>query len=144
MLSYFIFYNSRKHKFPFCQSKKRSWLTKCLANSYIYLNIYNPLETSKNLVYIYIYVYMYYLYYLIKKCPRGHCHNSFMVTGALGYTHVRLHVLGIQDPNKAQVNTRATKIIIHRNIHRHTHTHIYICTYIYVYSCGCKYIQAYR
>ena len=51
-----------------------------------------------------------------------------MVTGALGHTHVRLHVLGIQDPNKAQVNTRATMIIIHTNIY--THTHIYINIYI--------------
>ena len=27
---------------------------------------------------------MYYLYYVIKKCPSGHCHNSFMATGHLG------------------------------------------------------------
>ena len=63
--------------------------------------------------------------------------NKFMATGALGHTHVRLHVLGIQDPNKAQVNTRATMIIIHTNIY--THTHIY--KYIYRYSCECIYIQ---
>ena len=58
----------------------------------------------------------------------SHYQNKFMATGALGHTHVRLHVLGIQDPNKAQVNTRATMIIIHTNIY--THTHIYINIYI--------------
>ena len=46
-----------------------------------------------------------------------------MATGALGHTHVRLHVLDIQDPNKAQVNTKVTRMIIHRNIHTPT----YIC-----------------
>ena len=55
------------------------------------------------------------MYYLNKTYPLGHCHNSFMATGALGYTHVRLHVIGIQDPEKAQVNTRATSIIIQTN-----------------------------
>ena len=55
------------------------------------------------------------MYYLNKTYPLGHCHNSFMATGALGHTHVRLHVVGIQDPEKAQVNTRATSIIIHTN-----------------------------
>ena len=35
------------------------------------------------------------MYYLLKSCPLGHYHNSFMVTGALGHTHVRLHVAGI-------------------------------------------------
>ena len=71
---------------------------------------------------------MFYLHYLSKTCPPGHCHNSFMTTGALGHIHIWLHVLGIQDPNKAQVNTRATMIIIHTNIY--THTHIYINIYI--------------
>ena len=59
-----------------------------------------------------------YMYYLNRTCSPGHCHNSFisfMTTGALGHTHVRLHVVGIQDPKKAQVNTRATSIIIHTN-----------------------------
>ena len=69
-----------------------------------------------------------------------------MATGTLGHTHVQLHVLGIQDPNKAQVNTRATMIIIHTNIYTHTHTQththiIYIYIYIYIYSCECIYIQ---
>ena len=41
------------------------------------------------------------IYYLIKTCPPGHCHNSFMTTGTLGHTHVRLHVVSIQVPNKA-------------------------------------------
>ena len=35
---------------------------------------------------------MYYLYYLNKTCSPGHYHNSFMATGALGNTHVRLHM----------------------------------------------------
>ena len=43
-------------------------------------------------IYIYIYVCMYYLYYLNKTCSPGHYHNSFMATGALGNTHVRLHM----------------------------------------------------
>ena len=42
------------------------------------------------------------MYYIIKTYPPGHCHNSFIGTGTLGHTHVRLHVFGIQDPNKAQ------------------------------------------
>ena len=29
---------------------------------------------------------------LIKQCSSGHYHNSFMATGALGNTHVRLHM----------------------------------------------------
>ena len=62
------------------------------------------------------------MYYLIKTCPPGHCHKSFMATDALGHTHVRLHVVGIQDPMKAQVNTRPTRIIIHTN--KYTHTHV--------------------
>ena len=40
-----------------------------------------------------------------------------MATGALGHTHVWLHIFGTEDPNKAQVNTRATRIIIHTNIY---------------------------
>ena len=82
---------------------------------------------------------MFYLHYLSKTCPPGHCHNSFMATGALGHIHIWLHVLGIQDPNKAQVNTRATRLIIHTKIyqhtqpHTHTHTHIYIYIYTYTY-----------
>ena len=54
---------------------------------------------------LYIYIYTY---------PPSHCHDGFMATRALGHTHVRLHV-GIQDPKKAQVNTRATSLIIHTN-----------------------------
>ena len=72
---------------------------------------------------------MYYLYYLNKTCLPGHCHSRFMATGDLGQTHVRLHVLIIQDTNKAQDNTRVTGIIIHTNIY----IHIYICIYIYIY-----------
>ena len=65
-----------------------------------------------------------------------------MGTGELGHTHVRLHVVGIQDPNKTQVNTRQTRTImytnkyIHTRTHTHTHTYIYtlyIYTYIYIY-----------
>ena len=49
-----------------------------------------------------------------------------MATGALGHTHVSLHVLGIQDPNKAQVNTRATRIITYKHIYIHQHIYMYI------------------
>ena len=58
-----------------------------------------------------------------------------MGTGELGHTHVRLHVVGIQDPNKTQVNTRQTRTIIYTNkyIHTRTHTHIYIYIHIYIY-----------
>ena len=70
------------------------------------------------------------MYYHIETCPPGRCHNSFMTTGALGHTHVRLHVFGIQDPNEAQVKTRAISIIIHTNIHIYTHTYMYIYVYI--------------
>ena len=58
-----------------------------------------------------------------------------MATGALGHIHIWLHVLGIQDPNKAQVNTRATRLIIHTKIYQHTqpHTHTHTHTYIYIY-----------
>ena len=71
------------------------------------------------------------MYYLLKTSfpPPRHDHNSFMATGALGHTHVRLHAVGIQNPNKAQVNTRPKRIIIHTNIY----THIYIYIYIYIY-----------
>ena len=73
------------------------------------------------------------MYYLIKTWPPGHCHNSFMATGAFGHTNVWLHVVGTQDTNKAQVNTRSTRIIIHTN--KYTHTYIYnIYIYIYIYS----------
>ena len=65
--------------------------------------------------------------YLIKHAPPpGHCHNTFMATGALGHTHVQLRVVGFQDSKKAQVNTTATSIIIGTNIH------IYIYIYIYM------------
>ena len=53
---------------------------------------------------------------IIKACPLSHCHSSFLATGALGHTHVRLEVAGIQNGKKAQFNTRATSIIIHTNI----------------------------
>ena len=57
-----------------------------------------------------------------------------MATGALGHTHVRLHFVSIQIPNKAQVSTRATSIIIHTTyIHTHTHTHTHTHIYIYIY-----------
>ena len=69
---------------------------------------------------------MYVLSY--KTCPPGHCHNSFMATGALGHTHVRLDVVGFQDSKKAQVNTTATSIIIDTNIY----IYIYINIYIYI------------
>ena len=42
--------------------------------------------------------------YLCKTCPPCHYHNTFMATGTLGHTHVRLHVVDIQDSNKAQGN----------------------------------------
>ena len=71
------------------------------------------------------------MYYLIKTCHPGYCHNSFMAIGALGHTHVRLHVVGIQDTNNAQVNTRQT-IIINTNIYITTHTHKHP-QYIYIY-----------
>ena len=45
------------------------------------------------------------MYYHIKTCPTGHCHKSFMATVALGDTHLRLHVVGIQDPNTVKVNS---------------------------------------
>ena len=67
---------------------------------------------------------LYCLYYLNKTCRPSHCHSSLMATGALGHTHVRLHVLSIEDPNKAQVNTKATRIIINTNIY----TYIKACT----------------
>ena len=70
-------------------------------------------------MFVWIYVFSY------KTCPRGHCHNSFMATGAIGHTHVRLHVVGFQDPKKAQINNTATSIIIDKNI--------YIYNYIYIY-----------
>ena len=57
-----------------------------------------------------------------------------MATGAIVHTHVRLHVLSIQFPNKAQDNNRATSIIIiHTNICTYIHTYIRIYTYIYIY-----------
>ena len=58
-----------------------------------------------------------------------------MGTGELGHTHVRLHVVGIQDPNKTQVNTRQTRTIMYTNkyIHTRTHTHTHIYIYIYIY-----------
>ena len=67
----FTFYDRRKQKFPFYKSKKSYWLTKCLTNSYIYLNIYILQETCKNLIYIYIYIqaciYIYiYIYIMLK------------------------------------------------------------------------------
>ena len=66
------------------------------------------------------------MYYHIKTCSPRNCHNSFMATGALGHTHVRLHVVGIRDPNKAQVKTRPTGIIIHTDIYTHIYIHVYI------------------
>ena len=68
-------------------------------------------------MYIYMNVCMHAcVYYLNKTYPSGHGYNSFMATGALGHTHVRLHVVGIQDPKKVQVSTRSTGIIIHTNL----------------------------
>ena len=106
---------------------------------------------------------MYYLYYLNKTCPPSHCHSSLMATGALGHTHVRLHVLSIQDQNKAQDHTRAKRIIIiHASIYKYiymqvyilfyfycvTHTHTgfsFIYIYIYIYTCiyTCIYVHIY-
>ena len=34
-----------------------------------------------------------------------------MEIGALGHTHVRLHIVGIPDPNKAQADTRPTRYL---------------------------------
>ena len=90
---------------------------------------------------------LYCLYYLNKTCPPSHCHSSLMATGALGHTHVRLHVLSIQDQNKAQDNTRAKRIIvIHASIYTvyiYIYIYIYIYThaYIYIYACTCTYIS---
>ena len=79
---------------------------------------------------------MYYLYYLNKTCPPSHCHSSLMVTGALEHTHVRLHVLSIQDQNKAQDHTRAKRIIIiHASIYSYIYIYIYICIYTCIYTC---------
>ena len=72
-------------------------------------------------IYVCMFVWMYVLSY--KTCLPGHCHNSFVATGALGHTHVRLHVVGFQD-SKTQVATTATNIIIDTNI--------YIYIYIYI------------
>ena len=75
---------------------------------------------------------MYYLYYLNKTCPPSHCHSSLMATGALGHTHVRLHVLSIQDQNKAQDHTRAKRIIIiHASIYKYIYMQVYILFYFY-------------
>ena len=73
-------------------------------------------------MYIYTYIIYIYIYIYTSTCPPGHCHNSFMATGALGHTHVRLHVVDFQDSKKAQVNTTATNIIIDTSI------------YIYIYN----------
>ena len=70
------------------------------------------------------------MYVLSSTCAPGHYRNSFMATGALGHANLRLHVVDIQDPNKAQVSTRRTRIIIHTNLYTNTHTH----TYIYIYK----------
>ena len=57
-----------------------------------------------------------------------------MATGALGHTDVRLHVLIMQDPNKAQDNTRVTGIIIiYTNIYTYRNIYIYIYIYIHIY-----------
>ena len=77
---------------------------------------------------------LYCLYYLNKTCPPSHCHSSLMATGALGHTHVRLHVLSIQDQNKAQDHTRAKRIIIiHASIYSYINIYIYIYIYIYMH-----------
>ena len=82
---------------------------------------------------------LYCLYYLNKTCPPSHCHSSLMATGALGHTHVRLHVLSIQDQNKAQDNTRAKRIlVIHASIYT-VYIYIYTCIYIYI----CMYMHIY-
>ena len=70
-------------------------------------------------IYEYRFVWMYVLSY--KTCHSGHCRNGFMATGALGHTHVRLHVVDFHVPKKAQLNNTATSIIIDTNI------------YIYIY-----------
>ena len=66
------------------------------------------------------------MYYVLNTCPPGHYQFSFMATDALGHTHVRLNVVGIKDANKAQINTRQTRVIKHTNTHTHIHTHIYL------------------
>ena len=59
-----------------------------------------------------------------------------MATGALGHTHVRLHVLSIQDQNKAQDHTRAKRIIIiHASIYSYIYIYVYIHAYIHAYTC---------
>ena len=97
---------------------------------YIYIYICSVYEC----IYVWMFVWMYLLSY--KTCPPGHCDNTFMATGALGHTHVQLHVAGFQDSKKAQVNTTATSIIIDTNIY----IYIYIYTYIYIYIYRYTYI----
>ena len=46
-----------------------------------------------------------------------------MATGAPGT--VWLHVVGFQDPKKAQVNNTATSIIIDKNIYNYIYIYIY-------------------
>ena len=67
-----------------------------------------------------MFVWMYVLSF--KTCPPGLCHNSFMATAALGHTQVRLHVVGFQNPKKAQVNNKGTSANIYIYTHTHTHT----------------------
>ena len=74
---------------------------------YIYIYIY--------IIHIYIHIYIHISY---KTCPPGHCYNSFMATGALGHTHVRLHVVRFKDPKKAQVKNTATSICIYNTLEK--------------------------
>ena len=36
------------------------------------------------------------MYYFVTTCLSGRHHNGFLVTGALGHTHVRFHVADIR------------------------------------------------
>ena len=83
-------------------------------------------------IYVCMFVWMYVLSY--KRCRPGHCHNSFMATGALGHTHLRLDVVGFQDSRKAQVNTTATNIIIDRNIYISLYLYLYLSIYLSIYN----------
>ena len=52
-------------------------------------------------IYVCMFVWKYVLSY--KTCPPGHCHNSFMATGALGHTYVRYMLLAFRTQRKLKL-----------------------------------------
>ena len=60
------------------------------------------------------------------------------------YIYVCIYVVGSQDPNrnKAQVNTRPTRIIIHTNICSYTHKYMYIYIYRRYVDCISIYLHS--